>query len=75
MAKLDGMKEKLGIYKLWLTIIVGVIIAVGGWCITTFDEISRFLLVLSIASIAVLIVVVVILSLKINDLINDISNE
>lgn len=75
MAKLDGMKEKLGIYKLWLTIIVGVIIAVGGWCITTFDEISRFLLVLSIASIAVLIVVVIILSLKINDLINDISNE
>lgn len=75
MAKLDGMKEKLGIYKLWLTIIVGVIIAVSGWCITTFDEISRFLFVLSIASIAVLIVVVVILSLKINDLINDISNE
>lgn len=75
MAKLDGMKEKLGIYKLWLTIIVGVIIAVGGWCITSFDGISRFLFALSIVGIVVLIAVVIVLSLKINELINDISNE
>ena len=45
MAKIDELKEQLGILKSWLGIFVATFLAVIGWGITNYQKAELFILV------------------------------
>ena len=47
MSKLDELKERLGILKFWLGVIVGVFTAVFGWIVTTYKTQDTILLIIA----------------------------
>ena len=47
MSKLDELKERLGILKFWLCVIVGVFTAVFGWIVTTYKTQDTILLIIA----------------------------
>ena len=46
-SKLDELKERLGILKFWLGVIVGVFTAVFGWIVTTYKTQDTILLIIA----------------------------
>ena len=46
-SKLDELKERLGILKVWLGVIVGVFTAVFGWIVTTYKTQDTILLIIA----------------------------
>jgi len=47
MSKLDKEKEKIGILKFWLGIVVATFLAVVGYCITNYAKMDLYLLIAS----------------------------
>ena len=47
MFQLDELKERLGILKFWLGVIVGVFTAVFGWIVTTYKTQDTILLIIA----------------------------
>ncbi|ELE7459369.1 hypothetical protein RB912_001793 [Campylobacter upsaliensis] len=66
MSKLDREKEKIGILKFWLGIVVGTFLAVAGYCVTNYAKMDLYLLVASGFLLLFLIVSALIVSKKID---------
>ncbi|EAH8209074.1 hypothetical protein QK017_001690 [Campylobacter upsaliensis] len=66
MSKLDREKEKIGVLKFWLGIVVATFLAIVGFCVTSYEKISIYLLFLSIFSAIFLLIVALLLTIKID---------
>lgn len=67
MAKIDELKERIGILKFWLGIFVATILAVSSWCISNYENISFLLLFGAMVLLCILFACAVIVSKKINE--------
>ena len=74
MSKLDREKEKIGVLKFWLGIIVATFLAIVGFCITNYEKINIYLLFLSVFSAIFLVVVALLLSIRIDRKINKLED-
>ncbi|MCR2065224.1 hypothetical protein [Campylobacter helveticus] len=66
MSKLDREKEKIGILKFWLGIVVATFLAVAGYCITNYAKMDLYLLIASGFLLLFLIISALIVSKKID---------
>lgn len=74
MGKLDKAKEKIGILKFWLGLIIATLLAIIGYCITNYEKINFYLLILSILSAAFLAIIALLISNKINKKIDELED-
>nr|CDL66958.1 unnamed protein product [uncultured bacterium] len=73
MAKIDELKEELGILKFWLGIVVATLLALMSWIATSYKEADLFLLVSAIVCVFVSIVLLIIVNKKIKAKIKEIG--
>lgn len=66
MSKLDREKEKITSLRFWLGIVVATLLAIIGFCVTSYEKISIYLLFLSVFSAIFLLVVALLLTIKID---------
>ncbi|HEF3559990.1 TPA: hypothetical protein R9122_001672 [Campylobacter upsaliensis] len=66
MSKLDREKEKITSLRFWLGIVVATLLAIIGFCVTSYEKISIYLLLLSIFSAIFLLIVALLLTIKID---------
>ena len=74
MSKEAKVKEKIGILKFWLGIVVATLLAVVGWAITNFGKVNFWFLALSLFVIICLCVASVVISRHINRHINNLED-
>lgn len=73
MAKIDSLKEELGILKFWLGIIVATLLALTGWTITNYQKTEWFIIIGAIICIITAFFLVCILNKKIKAKIKEIE--
>lgn len=73
MAKLDGLKEELGILKFWLGIVVATLLALTGWTITNYQKIELLIIAGAIICIITALFLVYVLNKKIKTKIKEIE--
>ncbi len=74
MSKESKIKEKIGILKFWLGIVVATLLAIVGWAITNFGRVNLWFLFLSLFAIICLCVASIVISRHINKHINDLED-
>ena len=75
MSKENRLKEELGILKFWLGIIVATFLAIAGWSITKYAEISVLLLVGAVVVLVVLAFLVFVINKRMNKFLDEIERE
>lgn len=75
MAKIDKLKEQLGILKFWMGIVVACIIGTIAWVFTNFKNIEILQIVISIITIFPMIIIYFIINEKINEKLDEIEKE
>lgn len=65
MAKIDELKEIVGLYKFALGVVIGIFLAVVGWTATNFDKAPKWLLISGSILIVVSLIVIVFISKQI----------
>lgn len=73
MPKLDKAKEMLALLKLWISVIVGAFIALGGWIVNRFIVDENVLFTLSVLALVSLLIAFFVLMKKITKIINEIG--
>lgn len=73
MAKIDGLKEELGILKFWLGIVVAVTIGILGWVFTNLKDTDNIMLILAVIAIITLLFILYFINKSINKKIKEIS--
>ena len=73
MSKLDKAKERLGVLKFWLAIVVGTFLALGAWMAQNYKTADDFLLFGSSLLVSGLIIALFVLNQKINKKIDEIG--
>ena len=74
MSKIDKVKEKIGLAKFWLGVVVASLLAVVGWGITNYAKAELWLLILSLFCVASLGLLGYLLSKYINKKINELED-
>ncbi|MCX2716735.1 hypothetical protein OQH61_03180 [Helicobacter sp. MIT 21-1697] len=74
MSKLDKEKEKIGILKFWLGIVVATFLAIGGWLATNIHKTESLLLVCGSLSLIGLFIAGFLLNKRINKHINNLED-
>lgn len=74
MAKLDEAKERLGLLKFWLGIIVGSFLANVAWLATNYNKAEIFIIIGSVLIIIVLFVGFLIINKKIERQLKEIKD-
>ncbi|EAI3581728.1 TPA: hypothetical protein VCM63_001950 [Campylobacter coli] len=73
MAKIDELKEELGILKFWLGITVATLLALIGWSATNYQKADWFLLVGAVICIFIAIGFLIVINKKIKAKIKEIG--
>lgn len=73
MAKIDSLKEELGILKFWLGIVVATLLALTGWTITNHQKAEWLIIIGAIVCIFVAIVLLYVINKKIKTKIKEIE--
>lgn len=74
MSKLDEAKERLGILKFWLGIVMGSLLANIAWLATNYNKAERLIVIGSVLSIVFLTVAFVIINKKIEKKLKEIGD-
>ena len=74
MSKKDKIKEKIGILKFWLGIIVATLLAIAGWVVTNYAKAGFWLITMSFVATIILVFLAVVLSQKINNKIDKLED-
>lgn len=73
VAKIDKLKEKLGILKFWLGIVVATLLALVGWLATNYQKADILLIILAVICMISSIVGIVFLQKRISTLLDEIE--
>lgn len=73
MSKLDKAKERLGVLKFWLAIVVGAFLALGAWMAQNYKTADDFLLFGTAIFLAFLVIFFVFINQKISQRIDEIG--
>lgn len=74
MGKVDKEKEKIGILKFWLGIVVATFLAIAGWLATNLERAQTFLLLCGSLSLFGLFIAGFLLNKRINRHINNLED-
>ncbi len=66
MSKKDDIKEQIGMFKFWLGILVGSVLAMVGWAVTNFETAKVWLLLASLITSIFCLVLIMLIVGKIN---------
>ena len=75
MAKIDELKEELGILKFWLGIAVATLLALAGWVATNYQKTEWFIILGAVVCILISVIAIHILNKAIRKKIKDIGKE
>ncbi|WP_270985534.1 hypothetical protein [Campylobacter helveticus] len=75
MAKIDKLKEKMGILKFWLGIVVATFLALIGWSVTNYKSADIIILIASVVCMVLALVAIYILNRKMNVLLDEIERN
>lgn len=73
MAKIDEVKEQIGLLKFWLGIAVAVLLAIGGWIANHYTKAEWFIILAAVVVVLLCVVLGVIISTKINHKIKELK--
>lgn len=75
MARIDKLKEQLGVLKVWLGIVVASMFGIIGWIVINFGEVSLLKIVLAIFAIIPLFIALMVINDNINEKLDQIEKE
>lgn len=75
MAKIDALKEELGILKFWLGIAVATLLALAGWVATNYQKTEWFIILGAVVCMLISVIAIYILNKAIRKKIKDIGKE
>lgn len=73
MAKIDELKEELGILKFWLGIAVATLLALAGWVATNYQKTEWFMIVGAFVCMLVAVCLIYLINKKIRAKIKEIG--